>query len=124
MPAPRDAILEAALDVFREHGYERTPVRMIAERAGVPISTLYAHIKGKEELFLELAGPVMERARMDIPILASDAPVRDKLRARSPRRERVRHHHQELVIYLRDFYPMLERSDPGRGASTSRPGST
>jgi AcrR family transcriptional regulator len=114
VPASRDAILEAALDVFRENGYERTSVRMIAERAGVPISTLYAHIKGKQELFLELAGPVMERARLDMTeILASDEPVQNKLRRAIVRGAAAFDtDHQELVIYLRDFFPILERSDP------------
>jgi TetR/AcrR family transcriptional regulator, cholesterol catabolism regulator len=114
VPGARDTILEAALEVFREHGYERTSVRMIAERAGVPISTLYAHIKGKQELFLELAGPVMERARLDmVEILASDEAVRDKLRRAIVRgTSAFDTDHQELVIYLRDFFPILERSDP------------
>ena len=82
MPGPRDAILEAALAVFRENGYERTSVRAIAERADISISSLYAHIKGKQELFLELAAPVHEHARADMESRssASDAPIRDKLR--------------------------------------------
>ena len=114
MPGARDAILEAALEVFRENGYERTSVRAIAERAGIPISSLYAHIKGKEELFLELVAPVLERAKLDMAeIVASDDAVRDKLR------RAIVHaagafdaNHEELVIYLRDFFPILERADP------------
>jgi AcrR family transcriptional regulator len=114
VPGARDAILTAALEVFREKGYERTSVRAIAERAGVPISTLYAHIKGKEELFLELAAPVMERARVDMAeIVASGDAVREKLRRAIVRgTSAFDADHEELVIYLRDFFPILERADP------------
>jgi AcrR family transcriptional regulator len=110
----RQDVLAAALEVFRENGYERTTVRAIAERAGVTISTLYAHITSKEELFLDLAGPVLERARADMAELtASDAPVCDKLRRAIVRAATAfDDDHAELVIYLRDFFPVLERADP------------
>jgi AcrR family transcriptional regulator len=114
VPGTRDAILEAALEVFRENGYERTSVRAIAERAGIPISSLYAHIKGKEELFLELVAPVLERASEDMAeILASEGTVQDRLRRAIVRAAGAFDtDHQELVIYLRDFFPILERADP------------
>jgi AcrR family transcriptional regulator len=114
VPGARDAILEAALAVFRENGYERTSVRAIAERAGISISSLYAHIEGKEELFLELAAPVLERARADMTeIVASGGSVREKLRRAVVRAASAFDtDHQELVIYLRDFFPILERADP------------
>ena len=114
MPPARDAILEAALAVFRENGYERTSVRAIAERAGISISSLYAHIKGKQELFLELVAPVFEHARADMEeIVASDAPVREKLRRAIVRgASAFDENYEELVIYLRDFFPILQRADP------------
>jgi AcrR family transcriptional regulator len=114
VPVTREDVLAAALEVFRENGYERTTVRAIAERAGVTISTLYAHITSKEELFLDLAGPVLERARADMAELtASDAPVREKLhRAIVRAATAFDDDHAELVIYLRDFFPVLERADP------------
>jgi TetR/AcrR family transcriptional regulator, cholesterol catabolism regulator len=110
----REHILETALEVFRENGYERTTVRTIAERAGVPISTLYAHIGSKEELFLGLVAPVIERARVEMDeILASDLPPREKLRRAITRSATAFDgHYPELFIYLRDFYPVLERADP------------
>jgi AcrR family transcriptional regulator len=114
VPEPRDAIRRAALEVFREHGYERTSVRAIADRAGIPISSLYAHINSKEELFLELVAPVLERASVDMAeILAAEAPVREKLRRAIVRAASAFDtHHPELFIYLSDFFPVLERADP------------
>jgi TetR/AcrR family transcriptional regulator, cholesterol catabolism regulator len=114
VPGARDAILEAALAVFRENGYERTSVRAIAERADISISSLYAHIKGKQELFLELVAPVFEHARADMAeIVASGAPVREKLRRAIVRgTSAFDENYEELVIYLRDFFPILQRADP------------
>ncbi|ONI79724.1 TetR family transcriptional regulator [Actinosynnema sp. ALI-1.44] len=40
-------ILTAARTLFAEHGYARTPIRLIAERAGVAPQTLYAHFGSK-----------------------------------------------------------------------------
>src|SRR3954454_8032473 len=114
VPGARDAILEAALAVFRENGYERTSVRAIAERADISISSLYAHIKSKEELFLELVAPVHENALADMAgIVASDAPITDRLRRAIVRgASAFDDTYEELVIYLRDFFELRERVDP------------
>lgn len=47
----RNAILEAATEVFREVGYERASMAMIAERVGGSKTTLYGYFPSKEELF-------------------------------------------------------------------------
>jgi AcrR family transcriptional regulator len=49
-PTKRDAILEGALDLFAEHGFDATPVPMIAERAGVGAGTIYRYFESKEAL--------------------------------------------------------------------------
>jgi AcrR family transcriptional regulator len=46
----RDAICEAALDLFAEKGIEATTTREIAEKAGAAEGTLYRHFDGKEDL--------------------------------------------------------------------------
>ena len=107
--------MRTALEVLREKGYERTTVRAIADRAGVPVSTLYTHIGSKEELFLGLVTPAIEDAgkRMEA-ILASDRPALEKLRAALVGAATAfDEHYPELFIYLRDFYPALERGDAG-----------
>ena len=45
-----DAILDAALDLFEERGYDSTPVPLLAERAGVAAGTIYRYFPGKEGL--------------------------------------------------------------------------
>ena len=44
-------ILDAALKVFAEKGYEATNVREIAEELGYTKSALYKHYKSKEEIW-------------------------------------------------------------------------
>lgn len=46
----RAAILEAALDLFRERGYEQTTMRAIAEKAGVALGNAYYYFNSKEHL--------------------------------------------------------------------------
>ena len=49
--AKREAILDAAQDSFLEMGYANTSMDLVANRAGVSKATIYAHFKGKDELF-------------------------------------------------------------------------
>lgn len=49
-PDKREAILDAALEVFAESGVHGTPVPPIAEAAGVGVGTLYRYFDGKEAL--------------------------------------------------------------------------
>jgi AcrR family transcriptional regulator len=46
----REAILEAARELFSERGYAATPMTAIAERAGVALDTVYASAGRKPEL--------------------------------------------------------------------------
>src|SRR5256885_15362259 len=46
----RAAILKAALDLLREHGYEATTMRAIAKRAGVSLGNAYHYFGSKEHL--------------------------------------------------------------------------
>lgn len=52
--ATRAAIFQAALDLFKVHGYEATTMRAIAERAGVSLGSSYHYFPSKEHLILEL----------------------------------------------------------------------
>jgi TetR/AcrR family transcriptional regulator, cholesterol catabolism regulator len=52
--AQREAILEAATQLFSETGYAGTTVRDIAAQVGVLPGSLYAHIDGKERMLMEI----------------------------------------------------------------------
>ena len=46
----RAQIREVALELFAEHGYEKTSLREIAERLGITKAAVYYHFKTKEEI--------------------------------------------------------------------------
>ena len=46
----RDAILDAALELFAERGFHGTAVPLVAEKAGVGAGTLYRYFESKEAL--------------------------------------------------------------------------
>ncbi|MBS3782516.1 MAG: TetR/AcrR family transcriptional regulator [Candidatus Thermoplasmatota archaeon] len=48
----RKKILEAALELFSENGYEGTTTRSIAEKSGVNELTIFRHFDNKKNLFL------------------------------------------------------------------------
>jgi AcrR family transcriptional regulator len=50
----RQAILEAAYELFLEHGFAATPMRQIAGRAGLALGGIYNHFPNKEAIFSEL----------------------------------------------------------------------
>ncbi|NUS73165.1 MAG: TetR/AcrR family transcriptional regulator [Corynebacteriales bacterium] len=52
----RQRLLDVALDLFSEHGFAGTSVRMIARAAEVSDSGLYAHFPSKQAIFDELKG--------------------------------------------------------------------
>lgn len=57
----RPEVLDAALDLFLEHGYDGTSMQAIAERAGVTKPVVYACFPGKDELFRALLAREEER---------------------------------------------------------------
>lgn len=53
-------ILEAALNLFSENGYDGVGVDLIAEQAGIKGPSLYRHFKGKEDILNTLIEEVSE----------------------------------------------------------------
>jgi AcrR family transcriptional regulator len=50
----RQAVLEAAYDLFLGQGYSATSMRQIAEKAGIALGGIYNHFASKDEIFQEL----------------------------------------------------------------------
>lgn len=55
----RSRILRAALDLFAEHGYQRTPLRQIAERLRLTKAAILYHFPTKEHLLTALVEPLL-----------------------------------------------------------------
>jgi len=51
----RAKLLEAARDLIRERGYERTTLQAVAERAGMTSGAIYGNFKNRDDLFIALA---------------------------------------------------------------------
>ncbi|MBI1855537.1 MAG: TetR/AcrR family transcriptional regulator [Chloroflexi bacterium] len=54
----RQAIEDAALILFLEHGYHATSMRQIADQAGLALGGIYNHFSNKEEIF---SGIIMDK---------------------------------------------------------------
>lgn len=60
--ASRERIREAALSLFREHGFDGATLRAIGARAGMGASSIYRHVRSKEELLIEELAARQEEA--------------------------------------------------------------
>lgn len=77
----RAAIIEAALRLFRETGYEATTMRAIAREAGVSTGNAYYYFGSKEELIREFyARNQAEHDAACRPVLASETEFAPRLR--------------------------------------------
>jgi AcrR family transcriptional regulator len=81
--ARRQAILEAALDVFAAEGFAAAKLDDVAEKAGVAKGTIYLHFRDKQDLFEQMVReavfPVI--ARLEELAKLPDLPAELALRA-------------------------------------------
>jgi AcrR family transcriptional regulator len=71
----RQRLVEAAKEIFEEHGFLEARISDIAERAGQSHGTFYYYFDSKEEVFREAAAATDEQLF---------APLEDVIKARSP----------------------------------------
>ena len=57
----RDSILRSAEAEFAEFGYEKASLRHICANAGVTTGALYFFFKDKDDLFMSVIAPVVNR---------------------------------------------------------------
>jgi len=110
----RARIHTAALELFRERGFDRATLRAIAERAGMGASSIYRHVQSKEELLID-----------ELVLLQVEAWRRFRLdddRAR-PTRERVTRFldvQHELLVADRDLTAIALRATTKPEARVAR----
>jgi AcrR family transcriptional regulator len=63
----RAQILDAALTVFLEHGYDRATIDLVVQRASASKATIYSFFGGKEGLFEAMVGEYAERILAGFP---------------------------------------------------------
>jgi AcrR family transcriptional regulator len=77
----RSKIHDAARALFAEQGFDKTTLREIAARAGMGASSIYRHIRSKEELLVDELAELQQRAWTRLRAPASRGlPARERLR--------------------------------------------
>lgn len=81
MEGKKEIIRRAAVEVIAERGFHEATTRMIAERAGVAVGTLYNYFDAKEEIMAHIV--IEERSRRLTflrNLRETDLPAEEKLR--------------------------------------------
>lgn len=83
----RSALLEAALICFGERGFDGTSIRMVADRAGRPLSLISHHFGSKEGLYLETFKQIFLRPNL-LPMVGKEPDLLPGTRAEAVRQFR------------------------------------
>ena len=75
-----ERLLDAAVDVFAESGFEAARVAEIARRADLTTGAIYARWRGKRALIVDSVGHVAPQF-MDLPAVAAGTPVSEAIAA-------------------------------------------
>jgi AcrR family transcriptional regulator len=80
MKNARITILNAAMELFAQHGYAGCSIREICKTAGVTKPVLYYHFDNKEQLYYELMLDIFNQTRKDLQRLSQfQGSLRDSL---------------------------------------------
>jgi AcrR family transcriptional regulator len=108
----RDRLLEAAVEVFVEQGYEGARLQDIARAAGLTTGAVYANFRGKSELLFDAIGARADRELSQMLTEAREREVRELLELLGDRLVRPR----DDVPLLIDAVAAARRDDELAGA--------
>ncbi len=74
-PNTRERILDVALDLFTEQGYDGTSLRQIAEQLGVTKAALYYYFESKEDILMALHLRLHEFGKEALVRMMGEEPV-------------------------------------------------
>lgn len=102
----REDIIEAAIHLFREKGFNDTSISDIIQHASAGRGTFYAYFTNKEELFFECADQVLREIDRDMQEIQNEPDMHHKLILR--------------YMYFKGIYPRAsDMINLVRGASVS-----
>ncbi|HTJ46255.1 MAG TPA: TetR/AcrR family transcriptional regulator [Kofleriaceae bacterium] len=116
----REAILEAALDLFVSRGFHGTTVPEVAERAGVGAGTIYRYFASKDVLVNELYRHWKgEMSKLVLDRFPVEAPAREQFHAFWSRLVRFYLAHPKAFWFL-EVHHHADYLDPTSGALEKR----
>ncbi|HSH01659.1 MAG TPA: helix-turn-helix domain-containing protein [Anaerolineae bacterium] len=68
----RQTILEAAIALFAEQGFQRTTVKQIAQKAGVADGTIYNYFESKDALLMAVMAQFSEAEMRELDLAAAE----------------------------------------------------
>jgi len=95
----KQAILEAAIALFSEYGYEKTSIARIARRAGIGKGTVYGYFQTKKEIIKGFCEYELEQIHI-------------QLISRSNQNATILE--QMLIIYMTEFHHVTQNREFGR----------
>lgn len=123
--ARRQVILETAVALFRELGYERTSMNELAKRLGGSKATLYGYFASKEELFIAVVQAVatshLAEAAAELLETKEGATLESQLKRFGERMLCVLTNDADAMAVYRMVIAEAGRSDVGRQFHESGP---
>src|SRR5688572_15989115 len=119
-------ILDTALEMFRERGYEQTTMRAIAKKAGVSLGNAYYYFSSKEFLIQAFYQRLHEdHLAVAVPALENEETVKARLlTVMRLKMETMSPYHQFAGVLFKTaahprspLNPFSDESDPAREAS-------
>lgn len=71
--ARRNMIIDAAIEVISEQGFQRTTIKQIASKAGIADGTIYNYFKNKDDILLGIVARLSEEEAQDINMAGAEA---------------------------------------------------
>ena len=93
-------ILQSASNEFKEHGFERASVRVIAKNAGVTPGAIYKHFKSKEDIFRAIVIPTLDHLYKRNKELTNQAIEEIKLNGRECFEKKSDNSNEELLRFI------------------------
>jgi AcrR family transcriptional regulator len=109
----RKEILEKALGVFMDEGFENTTFQRIADRCGITRTTLYIYFKNKRDIFNYSIKQLLFTAEEDITKIRSDTSLNsvEKITKVILCILKLMEQNRKLLLVVTDFLLHLSKSD-------------
>lgn len=100
----RERIYQAAMELFRERGFDQATMRDIAGKAGVALGATYYYFRSKEEIVMRFYGELQadNRAYLDDPAVQGAKDLEEQVK-------KIFHHHLDQLQANRHFLSGLFR---------------